>query len=250
VTIGWEAAAGSDIGRNRAANEDAFHADAVGGIFLVADGMGGHAAGEVASAMVAKTVAARLAHYVEDGGPGGITLPVLSAACAAAHSELVGRCAREPAVQGMGTTLTACVLNHDGAARIAHIGDSRLYRLRAGKLTQLTRDHTWVQSEVDAGRMTLAASRRHRRSHILTRVLTDDMEAEVDLLSTTVQPHDTLLLATDGLYNMLRRKHITIILQSDLSLEERVAKLIEAANDRGGKDNISVVVITILTGDQ
>src|SRR5690606_33352271 len=121
-----------------------------------------------------------------------------------------------PATRGMGTTLTACVIERSGAARIGHIGDSRMYRFREGSMTQLTHDHTWVQREVDAGRLTPTEARIHPLSHIVTRVLSEDVEPEMDLLSADVQSGDRLLLATDGLYNMVEEGALEAMLASTL----------------------------------
>jgi PPM family protein phosphatase len=249
VRVAWHAAGGTDVGRLRSGNEDALRADAERGLFLVADGMGGHAAGEVASALVAETVASLLRDACEAGIGGEGILEEFRRAVLAAHGRIGAYSAERPAARGMGTTLTACAIDPAGACRIAHIGDSRLYRMRAGELRQLTHDHTWVQREVDTGRLSPAAARRHPLSHILTRVLTDDAaEPEVDLLEEPIAPGDLLVLMTDGLYNMLDDPTIAGILSRDLPLRERIDALIEEANRAGGADNITAIVVEILPG--
>lgn len=245
MTVAWEAAGATHVGRVRAGNEDAFRLDPDHGIFLVADGMGGHAAGEVASELAASVVAAAAAAAVERGAAGTDLAASLQAAVLDAHAAILDCCRDRPDTRGMGTTLTAVVLEPGGGAHAAHIGDSRLYRRRGATLDQVTRDHTWVQREIEAGRIELTAARNHPLSHILTHVLTDDVEPVVDILSIAVEPGDELLLATDGLYNMLTDEEISRILRRDGSIQDRVGKLVEAANVAGGVDNVTVVLVRL-----
>ncbi|HET7322496.1 MAG TPA: protein phosphatase 2C domain-containing protein [Longimicrobiaceae bacterium] len=245
MSIGWEAAGASDVGRVRSGNEDAFRMDVDRGVFLVADGMGGHAAGEVASRLAADTAAERLAAAVDDGVRGAALDGALRRGFLAAYDALLHCCAGDPATRGMGTTLTACVLEPSGTLRAGHIGDSRLYRLRAGRLKPLTHDHTWVQREVDAGRLSPAAAEDHPHSHILSRVLSEDISPEPDLLATPILPGDRLLLCSDGLYNMLPEPEIAAILAGPAPLPALAASLVDAANAAGGVDNVTVVIIVI-----
>lgn len=245
MTIDWEAAGGSDVGRLRRGNEDTLRMDPGRGIFLVADGMGGHAAGEVASDLAATAVEEALKTAVDRGARGEMLERALRDACAGAYAAIVSAGRSAPHTRGMGTTLTACVLERNGTAHIAHIGDSRLYLLRDGSLQQITRDHTWVQREVDAGRLTPEAAQTHPLSHILTRVLSEGVEPEVDLLSFAVQPGDCLLLASDGLYNMVDDGQIATLLAADRPLPRIATALIEAANAAGGADNVTVVVVKV-----
>lgn len=250
MRVAWHAAGGTDVGRLRSGNEDALRADAERGVFLVADGMGGHAAGEVASDLAAETVAGLLCRACDAGVRGEGILEAFRRAVLAAHERIVAYSAEQPGARGLGTTLTACAVDPAGECRIAHVGDSRLYRLRAGELRQLTHDHTWVQREIDAGRLSPSAARRHPLSHILTRVLTDDPGApEVDLLTESVLPGDLLVLMTDGLYNMLDDPSVAGLVSGPLPLRERVDALIDAANRAGGADNITVILVEIL-GDE
>lgn len=246
MTIAWEAAGGTDVGRLRNGNEDAFRIDAERGIFLVADGMGGHAAGEVASGLTADTVAAALSHACDGGAREEGMDEALREAVLSAHQRILRYSTRRPSARGMGTTLTACTVDPLGVCRVVHIGDSRLYRLREGKLEQLTQDHTWVQREVDSGRLAPEDARRHPLSHILTRVLTDDSGSpEVDLLAEPVAPGDLLLLMTDGLYNMLEDAAIQEIVAREDPLPDRIRALIDGANRAGGADNITAVLVRI-----
>lgn len=246
MRIAWDVAGGSDVGRLRKGNEDTLRIDAERGIFLVADGMGGHAAGEIASDLAARVMEDALVAAV-DAGVGAESLQeTLRVAFHDAYAAIVSRCRDSPHTRGMGTTLTVCLLEPSGLARVGHIGDSRLYRLRAGVLDQITHDHTWVQREVDAGRLSADAARTHPLSHIVTRVLSEDIEPEMDLLAASLAPGDLLLLATDGLYNMVPDAAIAETLAGDRPLPELTNTLIDAANAAGGVDNVTVVLIRIL----
>jgi protein phosphatase len=246
MSIGWEVAGGSDVGRLRKGNEDTLRIDAERGIFLVADGMGGHAAGEIASDLAARVMEESLVRAVDSGADDEALLQALGGGFQAAYDAIRACCEASPQTRGMGTTLTTCVVDRSGMGRIGHIGDSRLYRLRAGILEQLTHDHTWVQREVDAGRLSADAARTHPLSHIVTRVLSEDLEPDNDLLSTALAPGDLLLLATDGLYNMVPDDGIAEILSLPDPLPDITNRLIDAANAAGGVDNVTVVVVRIL----
>lgn len=243
MKLTWEAAGATHVGLVRAANEDALRLDPEHGVFLVADGMGGHAAGEVASDLVAQVVAAGAAAAVDGGARDGELVDRLRNATLAGRAAIVERCQEMPAYCGMGTTLTAVVLQRSGEAHAAHVGDSRLYRVDAAGLAQITRDHTWVQKELDAGRITPAQAQKHPFSHILSNVLTDDTEAVVDTHSLSLEAGDELLLVTDGLYNMVEDAAIAEIVRSGGTVHERVDRLVEAANAAGGVDNVTVVLI-------
>lgn len=248
MTIDWEAAGGSDVGRLRRGNEDTLRMDPGRGIFLVADGMGGHAAGEVASDLAATAVEEAMKTAIDAGARGDAVGQTLRDACAGAYAAIVAAGRAAPQTRGMGTTLTACILERNGTAHVAHIGDSRLYLLRDGALQQVTSDHTWVQREIDAGRIAPESAQTHPLSHILTRVLSEDVDPEVDLLSFAVHPGDLLLLASDGLYNMVDDPLIASLLAAGNPLPEITTALINAANDAGGADNITVVLVGVKSG--
>ena len=247
MNIRWEAAGGTDVGRVRRGNEDNLLVDAERGLFLVADGMGGHAAGEVASALAVETVTRTLT-LTPKAGKAELG-DALHAALRAAQHRIVKESQNNPRTAGMGTTLTACVLVPEGEYHLGHIGDSRAYRLRQGHLEQLTPDHTWVQQEIDAGRLQTEAARTHPFSHVLTRVLSADAFQEPDLLSGTAKPGDLFLLATDGLTGMLEDVEIRDILAEDCPLSELVQRLIEQANAHGGVDNITAILLRVLPGE-
>jgi serine/threonine protein phosphatase PrpC len=242
VRIGWESAGGTHIGRVRKANEDSFRIDEGHGLFLVADGMGGHAAGEVASTLAADAAleilkaASLRPEEVED---------TMVAAFLEAQRKIVECCAGDPRTEGMGTTLTVAKLHPAGSVHIGHLGDSRLYRRREAELTQLTQDHTWVQREVEEGRLLARAARSHPFSHILTRVLTAADAADPDVFSLSVVPGDDLLICSDGLYNLVSDRAILEILSEASSAGDAVDQLIKAANRKGGNDNITAVSVRI-----
>ena len=245
----WEVAGATDVGRVRAHNEDSFLVDAQRGVFLVADGMGGHAAGEIASAIASEAVGAALRQGV-DAGLGADDLGVVMRECIhQAHMSILNYSATKPETRGMGTTMTALVICDDGAFRVGHIGDSRCYVLRDGELEQVSRDHTWVQREVDEGRLTPMGARRHRLSHVLSRALGADSLDEPDVYSGTLLPGDLVLLCSDGLTGMLTDRLLRRILSREAELHELVAELIVGANERGGRDNITAVLIKVRAAD-
>ena len=245
----WEVAGATDVGRVRKHNEDSFLVDAQRGVFLVADGMGGHAAGEVASAIASEAVGSALRQGV-DGGLGADDLAVvLRESFHHAHMSILNYSFTKPETRGMGTTMTALVVCDDGSFRLGHIGDSRCYVLRDGKLQQVTRDHTWVQDRIDEGRLTPTGARRHHLSHVLSRALGADSLDQPDVYSGTLLPGDLVLLASDGLSGMLTDRMLRRILSRDGELHQLVADLIVGANDRGGRDNITALLVRILPSD-
>jgi protein phosphatase len=243
VTIGWESAGATHIGRVRKANEDSFRIDEGHGVFLVADGMGGHAAGEVASRIAADTVLDWL-RAVSPASPDEVH-GAIAEAFLEAQRQIVECCDGDPRTAGMGTTLTVALLQPGGSITFGHLGDSRLYHHREGTLARLTQDHTWVQREVEAGRLLPKAARTHRFSHILTRVLTADDPADPDIVSAAVVPGDALLLCSDGLYNLVSDQGILDIMRERHAPGDQVRALIDAANRRGGNDNITAIVVRI-----
>jgi PPM family protein phosphatase len=247
TAIRWEAAGATDVGRVRRGNEDAFLVDAARGVFVVADGMGGHAAGEVASALSVETVGRLLVEAVEGRAGPEPPLPDVLGSAFQATWEAIRQCCRDDiSKSGMGTTLTAAVIHPGGTCWIGHIGDSRAYRFRDGRLEQLTRDHTWVQREVDAGRLAAEAAERHPLSHILSRVLSADLPPEPDVMSLDLQPGDLLLLSSDGMHGLVSDPEIQAVAARGLPLPALLDALIDEANRRGGRDNITAVAARIL----
>jgi protein phosphatase len=245
VTVRWEAAGLTDVGRVRKGNEDSFFVDDARGVFLVADGMGGHAAGEIASELASQVVGGALVRGVDDGLEPELLADALRRSLHGAHEAIIARTQQDPSTEGMGTTITALVVLPDGRYLVGHVGDSRMYLLRGGELRQVTVDHTWVQREVDAGRLTEQGARRHRLSHILTRALGADSADKPDLLAGTLAPGDLVLLCSDGLTGMLTDRMIAQTLADGGSLAEMAAQLVAGANEKGGRDNITAVLVKI-----
>lgn len=242
--IAWESAGATNVGRVRRTNEDAYRIDAGHGVFVVADGMGGHAAGEVASALAADSVLESLTKPANEPLHHDPDRSIIDA-FAYARRRIVECSASDRRTEGMGTTLTLALLSTDGTLRVGHLGDSRLYHLRAGELDQLTEDHTWVRQEVRAGRLDPGAARTHRYAHVLTRVLAADEHTPPDILKASVEPGDTILLCSDGLHNHLDTGSLRDVLRSDDALPELVSRLVQMANERGGTDNITAVLVRI-----
>lgn len=237
-------AAGTDIGRVRAGNEDNLHAEADHrhGVFIVADGMGGHAAGEVASAMAVEIVVREMAGIPDVAAPG--VLARLGTAIVAANAAIHQRTRLEPEKQGMGTTVSALVLG-EGRYVIGHVGDSRVYLLRQGVLRQLTTDHSWVQEQVDAGLLTPERARAHPYANVITRCVGANPAVEPDVLDGALQEGDLFLLASDGLTGMVDDPLLKRILEGRLGPGRIVDALINEANRRGGVDNITAIVVQV-----
>jgi serine/threonine protein phosphatase PrpC len=227
----------SDIGRARERNEDSFITQAP--LFAVADGMGGHRGGNVASAMALET----LQEVDADGQPGALIEKVKLA-----NGRVLERGEADRDLQGMGTTLTAVLADGD-KAHIVHIGDSRAYLLRDGAFRQVTRDHTLVQRMVDEGRLTRDEAEHHPQRSILTRALGVEAEAEPDPITLDLHPGDRLLLCTDGLTGMVDEERIREVLESEPDPQQACDRLIDEANAAGGEDNITVIVLDFEQGE-
>ena len=207
------------------------------GIAVVADGMGGHNAGEVASEMAVSTTLAILGQTVG--------LPArdrLETAVQAANAGIRERAARSPRYKGMGTTLVAALLDREGLT-VANVGDSRLYRLRHGTLTPLTRDHSLQQEFIDKGLYSPEEARQKVARNILTHALGLEDRTRIDITSHEVQAGDRYLLCSDGLHEMVSDDEIAALLGRSQPLDAISRTLVELANAKGGKDNITVVAI-------
>ncbi|WP_405083977.1 PP2C family protein-serine/threonine phosphatase [Microbispora sp. NBC_01389] len=226
------------MGRSRANNEDSVHAGER--LLAIADGMGGHGHGEVASA----AVISELARLEDDPAPGD-PVAALADAVREAGQRLGDLAAQDPALERMGTTVTAMLWDGEGRFALAHVGDSRAYMLRDGALYQITRDHTLVQSLVDDGRMSPDQAARHPRRSLLLRALETSGLAEPDLSLREAYPGDRYLLCSDGLTAVLEAEALHTVLSTVADPREAVARLIELANEGGGPDNISCVVADV-----
>jgi protein phosphatase len=222
----------TDTGRQRRENEDSAYVRAP--VFVVADGMGGAQAGEVASRIAVETF--------ERGLPGsGTPEGRLAELVRDANQRIYDRSRAEHGRAGMGTTLTAAYLA-DGDLAIAHVGDSRAYLLRDGQLTRLTQDHSLVDELVRQGKLTEAQAAEHPQRSIITRALGPEPEVEVDTFSYPMRSGDVLLLCSDGLTSMVSEDRMAEILRGSTTLDEAADRLIDEANEAGGRDNITVVL--------
>ena len=238
----FSCAARTDVGVVRSGNEDSYMMTSDRGLFVVADGMGGHAAGEVASAMATQIVGEqfRPARGMTDDE----LMAQMVGAIRAANAAIFRRTLQEHDKRGMGTTAT--VLNLlPRRYLIGQVGDSRAYLLRGDVLTQLTKDHSYVQEQVDAGLLTPEAARTHPYANVITRCVGSSGDVVPDLYFGTLEPDDLLLLASDGLTGMLDDDDVAEVMRSGVPLEEMVDALIADANRRGGLDNITTILVRI-----
>lgn len=239
-------AAGTDVGRVRAGNEDSLYADAdqERGLFIVADGMGGHAAGEIASEMAVQIVARELAAL--DDVSSDHALALMGEALRLANRAIFERTIVEADKQGMGTT-ASCLLLGQSHWVIGHIGDSRIYLLRDGEFRQVTKDHSYVQEQVDAGFLTPEQARYHPYSNVITRCVGANAHVEPDILRGELRAGDVFLLASDGLTGMVDDAHLKRLMETRGSPGRQVDAMINDANRRGGLDNITAIVVQVLT---
>lgn len=232
----------SDVGRGRSRNEDSFAVDGRLGVFVVADGMGGHGNGEVASRIVADVVRRRLTPGSRrSGGVGG---QGLRDALEEANLRIREAADGDEALSGMGATAVVATLRR-GGSYLANVGDSRAYLLRGGGFSQLTDDHTWVREQVSAGRLSETQALRHPFRSVVTRALGGEEEVVVDVTPLDPRPGDVYLLCSDGLTAVLGDEEIRSCLERRGPLPDICRRLIDAANERGGPDNITVVVIAV-----
>jgi serine/threonine protein phosphatase PrpC len=238
MTIALRYAARSDVGLLREGNEDSAYAS--GRLLAVADGMGGHAHGEVASSVAIAAMAS-----LEEAQQGGDLLNAIEAAVRDANRKLHEMVGRDPSLKGMGTTLTAMLWNGTQVA-LVHVGDSRAYLLRRGELYQITHDHTLVQQLVDDGRITPEEAATHPQRSILLRALDGSGEVDPDLTLREAQVGDRYLLCSDGLSGVVSAETLHATLTNLEDPEEAVRQLIDLANRGGGPDNITCVIADVL----
>lgn len=234
----------TDPGIIRSHNEDAVFADARLGLAILADGMGGYNAGEVASTMATGFIQTELSRWLREAGDQASDAEVRRAMdiCVDNANRAIFNAANtNPQYAGMGTTLVVAVFR-DKRLMLGHVGDSRGYRLRGGRLQQLTRDHSLLQEQIDAGLITPEQAAFSANKNLVTRAVGVEDTVLLETHQHEVLPGDLYLLCSDGLSDMLDDTSIAQVLQAHDVLESRVQALIDAANDAGGKDNISVVL--------
>jgi len=257
MKLSW--AVRTDPGLRRSSNEDSYCTRADLGLFVVADGMGGHVAGEVASRMAVETIQTFIAETA--GADKNRTWPFpfepaislegnrLKAAFRLANRKLANEMADKADLRGMATTASA-VLTGKRTACVAHVGDSRIYAMRNGSLKQLTHDHSWVEEQVRAGTMTEAAARQHPWRNVVTRALSGGSDPDIDTIEVAPEPGERFLLCSDGLSGVVSREAIEAILgDRTLTLDAICDRLVAAANEGGGPDNVTALVIEVTAGD-
>jgi PPM family protein phosphatase len=245
----WECLGRTDPGLVRDHNEDAFLVLPDLGVFAVADGMGGHAAGEVASAIAIEALRADVVadHSIRHGDRR--TAEMLAGAARKANSLILERARRDAETAGMGTTLTAlAIVPRDRSGVIVHTGDSRAYRLRDTELLQLTHDQSWVQTLIDAGRLTEQEALSHPFRSTLEAALGTAAVPDLDTVQTGLTPGDLLLLCSDGLTATMDNRELRtrLVAGAASDLADLACALIAAANGYGGPDNITVVLARLL----
>lgn len=249
----------TDVGLKRSHNEDNFFRSDDLGIYLVADGMGGHAAGEVASNTSVKTVAEFADKFSKDSS---LTWPfgydsrlsdegnALITGIQLANQTLCKMQQQRPELTGMGTTLAALRIT-DSQALIAHVGDSRVYRLRNGNFELLTSDHSWVNEQLQKNIITAEEARTHRYRNVITRALGNRTELEIDVRLESIEEGDCFLLCSDGLSGMIEDEEMLRLLQVHSDCIRTAANtLVARANEAGGHDNISVVIVCCCAEDK
>jgi len=237
--ISLQSFAKTDVGQRRKNNEDAFFVDDDLGLWVVADGMGGQAAGEVASQQAVETVHEMvLAGLRRDQGKS--IERILESAVQAATYMVFGMAELDQSKSGMGTTLSA-VLRQPDRLVMAQVGDSRIYRVREGRASQLTEDHTLVNWQIQQGLITPEQAKRSKQKNVITRAVGNRDYVQVDILSCDVLPGDVFVLCSDGLYSYVRTEELPALIAS--GGDSAVSSLISLANQRGGKDNITVALV-------
>ncbi|MBF2051051.1 MAG: Stp1/IreP family PP2C-type Ser/Thr phosphatase [Leptolyngbya sp. IPPAS B-1204] len=229
----------TDPGLLRAVNQDDYFIDPKGRFFIVADGMGGHAGGQEASRIATQAIQTYLNEHWDSDEPSQL---LLENAFLKANVEILQDQSKHPERADMGTTAVA-VMFRDDQPWCAHIGDSRLYRLRGAKLHQITEDHTWVARAMKSGDLTPDQARIHPWRHILSKCLGREDVRQVDVQPFDLQPNDRLLLCSDGLTEELSDQLIASHLKTIRACDRAALALVNAAKERGGRDNITVVIV-------
>jgi serine/threonine protein phosphatase PrpC len=239
------------VGRQRQHNEDAFLVAEEAKLYLVADGMGGHAAGEIASRIAVDSISEFILHTREDDG----TWPHaydeqfkrstnrLMAAVRLANTRVLEAMRKDARLRGMGTTVVACLADDDTIS-VAHVGDSRAYLVRDGRLSRLTNDHSWVFEQVQAGMLTEEEAEKHPLRNVITRALGGALSVSPDAAEVEAKPGDVYLLCSDGLTGMLPEEEILRVVHENRDdLERGCQELIDKANERGGLDNVTAILV-------
>jgi serine/threonine protein phosphatase PrpC len=249
-----EIASSTDPGMVRSHNEDSIAADASKGLVVLADGMGGYNAGEVASGMATTVITTEMQHLLEECPPfqsdpangRPVAERLLREQIVKANTSIFQAAQSQPQYAGMGTTLVAAVF-YDNKAMVAHIGDSRVYRLRGEAFEQITKDHSLLQEQIDSGMITPEQARFSQNKNLVTRALGIDPTVDPELREYDTRPGDIWLLCSDGLNDMVSDEDIGLTLQTlSANLKLAAQQLVQMANDNGGRDNVSVILVRVL----
>lgn len=241
----------TDTGRVRTNNEDAVAVHESVNLVILADGMGGYNAGEVASGMATSYVGTEMELWLQTEGAHAQTADVrqaLQACVDNANHAILGASLAHPQYQGMGTTLVVGVFHGDRLI-LGHLGDSRCYRLRAGELRQITRDHSWLQEQIDLGLLTPAQAAASGQRNLVTRALGVEVDAHVEINEFQVEPQDLYILCSDGLTDMLSPQDLADLARQPVALADKATRMVALANALGGRDNISVLLAQAIGPD-
>lgn len=235
--------AATDVGRIREVNQDYIFCsmEPVGklpNLFLVADGMGGHKAGDLASRYTVETLTDSIKNSASDN-----PITIINDAIVEANTKLLEKAAESEQYTGMGTTLVVCTIIGE-SMYVANVGDSRLY-LYDGRLSQITRDHSLVAEMVALGKLGRDEARRHEKKNVITRAIGGAKEIMADFFEAELTAGNRIIMCSDGLSNMVEDEEIERVLASDIPIEDKTKQLLCRANENGGKDNIAVVIIEL-----
>ncbi|MDE5590666.1 MAG: Stp1/IreP family PP2C-type Ser/Thr phosphatase [Acetatifactor sp.] len=232
----------TNIGKKRKLNQDFVYTSEVPvghlpNLFIVADGMGGHNAGDYASKLAVETMVEEIALSAEQEPEA-----VLRMAVEKANAMVNGSAKKAPELEGMGTTIVAASIE-GSTLSVTNVGDSRLYVVGGHEIRQITRDHSWVEDMVRSGGMGREEARNHPDKNIITRAVGAEDSVKTDFFSVTLREGDMILMCTDGLTNMLNDEEIRMVLDGARDIVEKAEELVRRANENGGRDNISVILI-------
>ncbi len=249
-----EIASCTDPGMVRAHNEDSIASDAANGLVVLADGMGGYNAGEVASGMATTVITTEIQQLlakmqpfqIDEETKAPIAGKMIREQVLKANTSIYRAAQSQPQYAGMGTTLVVC-LYYDNKMTVGHLGDSRLYMLREGKFSQVTRDHSLLQEQIDSGIITAEQAKHAQHKNLVTKALGIDPTVEPEVKEYATKPGDVYLLCSDGLCDMVDDEDMGMTLQAlGGNLKLAAQQLVQMANDNGGKDNVSVILVRVL----
>jgi protein phosphatase len=249
-----EIASCTDPGMVRSHNEDSIASDPANGLVVLADGMGGYNAGEVASGMATTVITTEIQQLlakvqpfdVDEETKAPVAGKIIREQVLKANTSIYQAAQSQPQYSGMGTTLVVCLF-YDNKMTVGHLGDSRLYMLRDGKFSQVTRDHSLLQEQIDSGIITAEQAKHAQHKNLVTKALGIDPTVEPEVKEYATKPGDVYLLCSDGLCDMVDDEDVGMTLQAlGGNLKLAAQQLVQMANDNGGKDNVSVILVRVL----